>query len=303
MSTILECKPIDKQNNLSNFTLDKMCNKSNISKSIDIKSHTISSTKDLIIKLGQIMQITSTDILDVTNVWYDDKYIVQSIICEMRPLSQIYIKRVLEENDSYTFMDHPIDGPIDYQYQDLSEDDFLNIVYSFYVQKGLCIKTDGTMKEIIHMITFTDDEYGKMEYKEDGITKEIKFVNMENVTRKFKEDDDVDDVQEKIKNLFENSGATHIYSKMHVGLGLLTNVTPYSALIINDKMSRLHSNEIWGDVYVGLCDNNKSTPKSIDLTRELFEKILNKRNILNQSYKNGTPDSSFCNIYKDINNA
>jgi len=105
MVQILHCKT---KSALSSPTFDNLTDDV-ISKTIDVDMYTIGNTKDLFIKLYELLNTNDSDktMFDVNNIWYDYNHVIQSITCD-DIANEIYIKRCITDNDSYTFMEYDV---------------------------------------------------------------------------------------------------------------------------------------------------------------------------------------------------
>lgn len=296
MTTILQVKTkkefeMSPTDVFSNFTPDKF------NDTMEIYVHTITGTKELYGKIKDLLAPPTGHFLDVNNVWYTDKLLVQSIVSTSDPANELVIKRNIIPNDTYTFLeyDHKTDTN-DFTYVSLNADDIYDIIKSQYVHKGVYAQEDGKMIDV--ELLFQPHEYiGTLHIKENETIGHVKYINSQLIAGDCKEGEDASEKISKI--LEENKDITHIYSQHDVGFGILTCVTEIFGFGENDNMKKLIGCDIWGNCYVAISDNNNHTSHMLNLSVDEMNKLV--ANYTKLDVSNHNTEDRFCNPHVEIN--
>ena len=268
----------------------------NISKYIEIKSHQITSTKDLYEKITELMGVPEGGILNVNNIMYDEKTVTQSLTLDDDELNQIFVKRKIDaDNFTYTFMEYSHDKDFDYQYLNITDDDVINIIRYKYIHKGLHLLTDGTVEEMEYILNFDSSEIGNILVKMGDIINSIKFLDVRYVISGAGDNDANTQIA---KILDDTPDIKYIYSQHNAEICIFNCLTECVGSTKNSNVSKILGCEIWGDCYVGLDDFNNDMSTTIDLTKELFTKIL--AHSIGSGFDINAKNKVFCNIYKEM---
>ena len=252
------------------------------------ESYDISGTQDFFNKLPEILGLTHEDKLIVVNIWYNSEYIIQ-VFNKTNVLLNggVLIKRKIMPNDNYTFSKFNSESD-PYDFLDMTQDDLVMIVKSQFINKGVLVSPLGNKSQFEYINLLTEEDECIFKTKLNHSINTIKYINLPNFVANKKTD--------QIKSFIEtNITSTHVYSQHHIGIGILFYLIEKSSHIKNEIVSKLLSTDIYGEVYVGLYENNQGEPKILDLTIELFDKIINSPIYLAQDTE--PKNKNFCNIY------
>jgi hypothetical protein len=264
--------------------------------------HDFTGTKDLFEKmhthLGKCM-------VEILNCKYDETYLLQAFYPENSSTevheNLVIVKRKINEKDSYTFLEFDSSNPTTdvYIYCDVLLDDLLDVLESKYNHKGIIVRSDNSVDNIAFYDKYNKDNHsGELKItKTDGTTNTYKYISINSIVSKHENDNlSPEEFSKVLQEHIDSTESNYLYAQRDFGLGILNCYYQIIGIIKNDTISKLISDEIYGDVVVGLENNLNDDSRILNLDKELFEKIIKLTQMTNFSPKN----EYFCNIYKEL---
>jgi hypothetical protein len=248
--------------------------------------------------------------IDITNCYYDDKILIQGLSVDDLD-TYIFIKRKIHNNDTYTFLEYRYDennpdNSIDpYEYETITINDIINIIYKKYVINGIYIDADSSIKPQ-KMSFIINRKYESNDIMTPGVIdiemcdkiKEIKYLDISKIINKFMSDNVPEQEYEtKINQITSAINPDYFYSRFDIGFGIINYCIKVNQSKKNELMSAIIKEDIVGDVYLWYeCSANKEEViinLSLDLFNCLSDTIINK---IKRTIKN----PSFFNIYREL---
>lgn len=271
-----------------------------------VKFFDFSGTKDLFTQMNKIM---GTNMLELINCSYDKTTVIQSAYIENDTCTDqkiIFFKRKLNVDDSYTFLEFNPENPDIYQYESITKDDLVDILYNKHIHNGIISYADGNIENIeyTYIDNKDDDTYGSIMYKRNGSLYSIKYLNLVSIMQNLKNDSDnnqsenIDEgaFNEKIQEKITQLECTHIYGPLDFSLGTFNCYYPFIGNQHNDTVTNLLGREIHGNVLITLetCLNNDE--RLLNLDNVLFDSIV--KTIKKPNFK--PKNRHYFNIYHEL---
>jgi len=247
-----------------------------------LEYHEFHNSKDLFLKISTLLNKS----VEVFNCYYDKEYLIQSFYIDSESEGYekiIFVKRKLNNNDSYTFLEFSETSDIDlYNYVDMSMSDLVTIFKNKYVINGVIIKSNDEIKNVefvriyspdtnIHSIVFND--------KVDHDIKSIKYLDIKNIINKTYNDDNIENHDEIFNKLIEEQINTHSLNYVYTQKNIDFCILDYYAQIIgfdkNNIMSELLKEDIYGDIIINLENSLDDDHRILNTNTDLFLKIYN----------------------------
>lgn len=215
--------------------------------------------------------------IEIVNAFYNDKYLIQTFHTEDESdhlhENIIVVKRLIQENDTYTFTEFdPKDPSSDkYQYCDVTESDVVSIVRRRNVISAIVAKSDGSVKNEEIIVLKDEIDMGKILVKSEN--KEIVYLNLSNVVNgnQTMTQDGLDrHVQEKINAYC----ADYFFVQLTLGFCLLNCYYRSFGTDKNELLSRILEHDVYGDAIIFLqsCAND-DFDTILHVDESLFRKI------------------------------
>jgi hypothetical protein len=273
----------------------------NIANTIDTVEFTFDGTRDLLSQLNNILNAQQGDTMEISNVSYDDKYLIQTYSLTENPCNEIIVKRKLKQNDCYTFTHNILEGiEEDFEYVDFKRDDVIAAIRSKFVHKSLFVAPTNIINEVELLMTKINDdndEIGNLFVKNisTGQISSHKFLFLQHliVTLSEKYEEGLID-EEYAKILNANPDIEYIYTQHTLGLCIMSTYSACIGNTLNAMMSTLIKEQLYGNCFVCISDNNNHSSIPLDLTTELFGQLLSKESKLGSHCENS---EVFCNPY------
>lgn len=206
-----------------------------------------------------------------------------------------------QTNDTYTFVGHEETNTL--KYLDILYDDVVSIMMKKYKTQGVVINTDGKINDVDYSYVFDQKENtGLMTIRSVGNLLnlenllEFKFYNVPGIPEEKISGDQFDIFL--IKEM-EKTKATHLFSQVDFGLGLLNCYYRLEGNVKNETMSKMMGSDVYGDVLVGLENSQNNDSRTLSLTSKTFNKLVNFFDKLkNNTYK--PKNRLYCNIFYEI---
>jgi hypothetical protein len=236
-------------------------------------------------------------LMSVINSWYDDKVLIQAVEFN-KDNDIVYVKRKINEIDSYTLYDFDFNKADIYEYLDMTEEDLINVIKSKYIHKGIFVNINEN-KEIEYIIEPTDNIVKTLIIKSDDTIKNIKYCDYNLLLIKNKSNSN--DALKELDNIVgDNSNIELATLKYNVGFAILNIFVVCKNPTKNECLTKLLGCDFYGYAYIGIEDMLNKIERLMDIDMTLFNKILENINVLtkNPPLKN----NDFCNIYYEILN-
>jgi hypothetical protein len=269
----------------------------------NIKFHQINNTLDFYKKINEIIYSQSPDcLIEIANCYYDDKILIQAFYTD-NVNSQILVKRKINENDSYTFMDykHNIEDP--YHFLDITFDDIINLIVRQHSYIGVLSRSNLEEETVELLINKTSDIIGTMEIKNG---EKIKYLDMAHWIKENNYDNENNEnseeisekIEEELNKFIYNNGILYLYSKHTSEIGSFNCINPITSNEKNHKLSNILNHDIFGDCYIWLEENSSESQENmiLRLDVDLFNKIAH-----NKCNMNKRKNKLFYNIYYEGN--
>lgn len=238
-------------------------------------------TIDLFTQMNKLM---GSNMLELVNCSYDTNTVIQSAYVE-NDLSThqkiIFFKRKLRVDDSYTFLEFNPSGDDIYEYEDITIDDLVNILYTKYIHNGIILYADGSIENIEYTYDSnqTDHSYGSITYKRQGSVHCAKYLHLINIMQNMKDELGVDTVDENMFNSkmgekMNELSCTHLYNQRDFSMGTFNCYYPVFGVSKNEVMSKLMNDQIYGNVIITLETRLNNDERLLNLDSTLFQAIL-----------------------------
>lgn len=276
------------EGNIIDYNID------NIKKYIEIETYAITNTINLFETIKNVLMVKDGDSITVANILYTDTILyqvfnVRNIILD----GGLIVKRKLLKDDNYTFITFDIKDD-KYEYLDITTDDIYHIVASQFVNNGLYITTTDEIIETKFINYLYEKDVCKYQVTMNNLTQDIKYINIINVIINNK--DQNKEIDKLINELFvENNDIKHIFTQHHIGVGILSCLAEQVGKNKNNIISKILGDNIYGNVFISLADDNPNSSRNINLTKDLFNKIMNSTKNLSQNMVR--KNKNFCNVY------
>lgn len=266
--------------------------------------HNFSDTIDLFSQMNKIM---GSNMLELINCSYDKNTVIQSAYIENdTSLHQkiIFFKRKLRIDDSYTFLEFNPENADLYEYEDITRDDLVNILYNKYVHTGIILYSNGYMENIEYTYNENDNDntYGNITYRrQNDSTHNAKYLHLINIMQNLKDDtpdENVDEslYKEKMEEKMNELQCTHLYNQRDFSLGTFNCYYPIFGEQLNEIMSKLLNDKVYGNVIVTLETRLNNDERLLNLNTTLFESIVKTISVPNFVPKN----KHYFNIYHEL---
>lgn len=243
-------------------------------------------TLDLFQKVNNII---GKNMVEIDNCSYDKTCVIQSMYIENdTSLHQkiIFVKRKLRIDDSYTFLEFNPDLPDIYEYEDITPDDLINLLYNKYVHTGIILYPSGQTETIEYMYndpqnSSYDPSYGSIVYKRsNGSIHSIKYLHLINIMQNLEDDSPDKKVDEsvfhkKMEEKMNEFKCTHLYNQRDFSIGTFNCYYSIFGEQQNQIMSKLLNDNVYGNVIITLETRLNGDERLLNLDSKLFEVILN----------------------------
>jgi len=264
--------------------------------------HEFTSTSDLFEKihlhLGNCM-------VEILNCKYDENNLLQAFYPENTQTefheNLVIVKRKINENDTYTFIGYDAENLSTdiYTYHDVSINDVYDIFKNKYNYRGIIVHSNEDIEDVIFSDKYdTDTHSGKLNItKCDGTSNEYKYININSLVSKHEKDNLSEEQFAKVlQNHIDSTESNYLYAQKDFGMGLLNCYYQIIGISKNEIISRLISDDIFGDVIVGLENNLNNDNRLLNLDKTLFNEIVKITKLTDFTPKN----EYFCNIYYEL---
>ncbi len=279
-----------------------------IMNSLEIVTQSIQTTHELYLfinkmfpSLSDISDKSNNIIFDVENSYYNEDYILQSIILNDNDDQRIVVKRKIPDDKfTYTFLEYNHDNPdFDFSYMDVTNTDLSLLFRKKFIHLGICIG-EFDVSELQYIIDYNHDKnnnigsfiYSNNEQKEHHDN--ILFLNALSIANA----DNTEDTENKLNAILDNDkNIQFIYTYKKSNVCALGCIIPVIGHFKNNIASSLFGEDIWGECYLMLDDNINSDNTIIDLSKTLFDKIIYYQQ---HSDKLVRKNPHFFNIYREL---
>lgn len=261
-------------------------------------------TLDLFKQMNQIM---GSNMLELINCAYDTDTVIQSAYIENDTSTHqkiIFFKRKLRVDDSYTFLEFNPEMPELYEYEDITHDDLVDMLYNKYVHTGIILYYNGDMENIEYV--YNDEEsdvtYGTVLYKrQNNLIYSSKYLHLINIMQNLKDESTDDTVDEskygaKMEEKMNELQCTHLYNQRDFGIGTFNCYYPVFGEHPNPIMSKLLNDQVYGNVIITLETRLNNDERLLNLNTTLFQSIMNTIKNPNFVPKN----KHYFNIYHEL---
>jgi hypothetical protein len=264
--------------------------------------HDFTGTADLFEKMHSHLGKCMVEIL---NCKYDETFLLQAFYSENSTTevheNLIIVKRKINENDSYTFLEFDSNNPSTdiYTYYDVLLNDLYDVLKGKYNHKGIIIRSDNSISDVVFYDKYNKDNHsGELKItKTDGSIDTYKYISINSIVSKHENDNlSPEEFSKVLQEHIDSTESNYLYAQKDFGLGILNCYYQMIGIVKNDTISKLIGDEIYGDVIVGLENNLNDDSRILNLDKILFEKITKLTQITNFTPKN----EYFCNIYKEL---
>lgn len=257
------------------------------------------NTKELLVIINDLFMDTKD--IDIVNCHYDKTTLYQGF-CHDNNVDTFYdnfviVKRKINDNDSYTYLDYKEDEPDIYTYYDINYDDIVFVLRKKHIHIGIMLSENGNVYDMEYINTYDKDKNcGKitLENKHEmpyfNIAHYMSLCNNDNENK-----DNNENNEKKLFDEINESGLTYLYTQKNIDIGLLNCYSQTEGFVKNEIASKLFNEDIYGDVFLGLENNSNHDTRILNLTSELFQKII-KLNTFDYKHRN----IHFFNIYYEL---
>lgn len=261
-------------------------------------------TLDLFKQMNKLM---GNNMLELINCSYDTTTVIQSAYIENdTSIHQkiIFFKRKLRVDDSYTFLEFNPESPDLYEYEDMTIDDLVNILYNKYVHTGIILYSNGNMENIEYIYDDNENDtmYGTILYKKNSsVINSAKYLHLINIVQNLKDessDDKLDELKynSKIEEKMNELQCTHLYNQKDFKIGTFNCYYPVFGEQPNSIMSELLNEQVYGNVIITLETRLNNDERLLNLDTKLFQLIMNTIKNPNFVPKN----KHYFNIYYEL---
>lgn len=287
-------------NDFQNITRDSLQSRFNTG----VTYYDFNGTVDLFRQMNQIMGST---MLELINCSYNTNTVIQSAYIENDTSTHqkiIFFKRKLRVDDSYTFLEFNPELPDLYEYEDITRDDLVDMLYNKYVHSGIILYSNGDMENIdyVYNDNANDTMYGTILYKkQNNITYSAKYLHLINIMQNLKDESTNDTVDEsqysaKMEEKMNELQCTHLYNQRDFGIGTFNCYYPVFGEQPNQLMSGLLNDQVYGNVIITLETRLNNDERLLNLDTMLFQSIMNTIKNPNFVPKN----KHYFNIYHEL---
>ena len=289
------------------YNINRILRKNLLAKYIDYKFINVENDTDLMNNIYSILSINKENLLDVKTISYSENIVDQIIYYDNEPKKFVIIRRkIISDMDSYTFSHFKQNENV-YTLIDLNENDLKSFFRSQIINKGVFISNQNTIEEYDYIITEGENNIGILYLKNDTEEKEYKYYNYSvHFTQDGEKNMRLESLtDEKVKDLRENKNVTHLMSFREIIIDGIqfANIIYFNKLIcdykINDRMSHFFNIELYDDVFLTLSEHINSDCRTINFTKELFEK-MEKIKILYENTKFKIKNPYCCNPVREL---
>lgn len=244
----------------------------------------VNNTLDMYKKINDVLYCGDPNkLIDIANCYYDNKILIQAFYIDDSN-KQILVKRKINPNDSYTFMDfkfseNPSEICDPYELLDITIEDIMNLIIRQYSYCAVLVRTNLTEENIEIILNTTADIVGNIEIKNDNIIKYMNMRNWLNQNNFDNENADPDKLEEELHKYIYNNGIQYMYSKHNTPIGMFNLIAPITSTEKNHKLSHILNQDVFGDCYLWLEENSESSQEhmTLRLDIELFNKIAHDK--------------------------
>lgn len=287
-------------NDFQNITRDSLKSRFNTG----VTYYDFNGTLDLFRQMNQIMGST---MLELINCSYDTNTVIQSAYIENDTSTHqkiIFFKRKLRVDDSYTFLEFNPELPDLYEYEDITRDDLVNMLYNKYVHTGIILYSNGNVENIEYMYNLNENDstYGTILYRrQSNITYSAKYLHLINIMQNLKDEStneavDESEYNKKMEDKMNELQCTHLYNQRDFGIGTFNCYYPVFGEQSNQIMSKLLNDNVYGNVIVTLETRLNNDERLLNLDQTLFQLIMNTIQNPNFVPKN----KHYFNIYHEL---
>lgn len=258
--------------------------------------------------MKKIQELFGIGINNIMNCIYNDKHVIQAIYRDNDESptydQMVFIKREINEHDSYTFGEFSADND-PYKYVDVLLLDIADIIRKKHINDAVYVNSDGRIDDIEFIDIVESDNTGSLHIKHKKDIKNIKYINSVNISHKLSEKNEAsaDELQEKLKEEMDKHSADYIFTKKGFGLGSLNYFCQGVGFSKNEIVSELLSTPnnqetITGDVIICLENILNDDARILSMNKELFNKL---RTFIKTIKPDFVPKNKFiCNLYYEL---
>jgi hypothetical protein len=240
--------------------------------------------------------------IEVANCYYNNKSVIQSFSVdndsELLHSNIILVKRIISDNDTYTFSEFDPSNPDsdNYKYEDITIEDITKIMRKKSVINAIDICCDGKLSNENIILLNQNNDVGKILL--ENKKKEIFYLNVSNIMNKYNNSENENKIDEIIKEKTNAYCTTHFFTQIDIGLGILNCYCENSSETKNEIISKLINHDIYGNAIVFLQSNfDNDTDTFLDLDLDLFNRLFD---IITNNKKIKRKNGYFFNIYKEL---
>jgi hypothetical protein len=290
------------------YNINRIIRKKLLSKYVDYKIINFNSDTELLNNIHSILALDKDTLLDVKTISYGLEHVDQMIYSDNIPTKFVMIRRkILGDLDSYTFSDFKQNSNI-YTLLDLTENDLEIFFRSQFISKGILISNKNEIKEYESIAIENENNIGTLCLKTEDEELEYKYYNysvhFSQDGEKTMRPNSLDDNQ--VNKLRETSNVTKLMSFREILINgdPFVNITYFSNLVndnrtLNERMSQFFGIHIYGDVYLTINEHINTDCRSINFTKELYEK-MEKVNILKDTTMFKIKNPYCCNPIREL---
>lgn len=238
-----------------------------------IKFYDINNSKDLFTILDDIKKVKNCNSFMLSNRYYTKDTLIQTFITDDRT-EKIFVKRKINENDSYTYIDIKVKNCECYEYLDVTKKDIIFLLREIFIKKGIMVTPSG-MKEIEYVNFVPDGTEIKILNTSEG---DISYCDYSVISNDY--DEEFERVDE-----YDKSKCDFVAFYYDFGVGELRLYVQKEANEKNTIISNLVKKDIFGTVFVGLCDkmNVETQNYNLNLDIDLFNTIIQKIDVIKKT--------------------
>jgi len=258
-----------------------------------------------------IQKVFGNQCADVTNCYYDDKYLIQSFSVDTSTTDRVHefviiVKRLINDDDTYTYIGFDDAKQDEFTYEDVQIDDIINILTRKTIIGAVCAHIDGTISDRKILIEKTTDDMGKILVKktiDDGAengtennVEDLIYLNVSNIVNKHCENANL--MNDILKEKMNAYCAHHIFLQIDIGVCILNCFYKSLDENKNEMLSSLLGHDVFGDVIIYVQSNMNDDRESVMYIDKCFFKNLLK--YLSMESLPHPKNKHFYNIYKEI---
>lgn len=278
-----------------------------------MESIEFNGTLDLVTKISSIL---GSGIHESINCIYTEKYVIQAFFTDNADEHKekfdkiIFIKRIIHDDDSYTFFDFDFSRVSTYEniedakknipdkfiYTNIEFVDIVEMIKKKHILDGIVVRSDGQIQQISYINNSVENDVGSLLVNMNNDIRKISYIDSASIIGKLDENN-IDAEYTRIVNEKMNDNIEYFYAQNDGDICLFNCYYPTFGLEKNELVSKLICSDVYGDVILGLENKFNDDNRSLNITPELFTKLYNIKTS-NNPFK--SKNNNFFNLYKEL---